>query len=79
MFQAFADLKVDDIPVQGYEAPEPKEAEEGEEVEKEELPEEVRLTSDISVSLAGPEGKNEEDYDFEFSLNNEEFGGYLGF
>jgi len=74
MFQAFADLKVDDIPVEGYEQ---KEAEDGE--ESDELPEEVRLTSDVYVSLAGPEGTNVEDYDFEFSLNNPEFGGYLGF
>lgn len=43
------------------------------------MPEEVRLTQDISVSLEAPEGTNAEDYDFEFSLNNEDLGGYLGF
>jgi len=76
MLLAFGNLKVDDIPVEGQEQPEQRDAESA---ETDELPEEVKLTSDVYVSLAGPEGMNEEDYDFEFSLNNEEFGGYLGF
>lgn len=84
---AFSDLKVDDVPVEGYEKPVKKESEEEkedgsetvEETEIDELPEAVRLTSAMTVSLNAPEGTDPDNYDFEFSINNEDLGGYLGF
>jgi hypothetical protein len=85
---AFSDLKVDDVPVEGYEKPVRKESEEEEkeegseaveETEIDELPEAVRLTSAITVSLNAPEGTDPDNYDFEFSIYNEDLGGYLGF
>jgi hypothetical protein len=79
MLMAFSDLTMDNVATKDYAAAPKVGDDESDEQEKEQLPEEVRMTSGMVVSLAPPEGTDPNDYDFEFSLNDPESGSYMGF
>jgi hypothetical protein len=79
MLLAFSDLSMDNVANEGYAATPKVVDDESTEVEKEELPEEVRMTDSMVVSLSAPEGTDPNEYDFEFSLNDPESGSYMGF